>query len=134
MTVSPPAAKLARSTAAHVAFAFIAMGGWAAFANRAHGPGHVLLAGAVQGALSGTITFFLKRSLEAMAAGLPLALAWLVPPLVTCAVVLAILVGAHALAGTPEVWKTIAVPYAVSSAYAWVYAAGLVAARRRAAA
>ena len=123
---------LARSTVAHVAFAALAMGGWAAFANRAHGPEHMALAGAVQGALSGAITVFLKRSLELMAARLPLALAWIVPPLVTCSAVLVILRLVHALAGTPEIWKTIAVPYAVSSIYAWVYAFGLFLARRRA--
>ena len=131
MTVPSPVAKLARSTFTHVGFAALAMGGWAAFANQAHGPVRALIAGGVQGLLSGAITFFLKRSLEAMAARLPLGLAWLVPPLVTCAVVLAVLVTAHTLAHTPEVWRTIAVPYAVSSAYAWIYAASLVAGRRR---
>jgi hypothetical protein len=124
-------AAIAQSTLAHVGFAVVAMGGWAAFANRAHGIEPMALAGAVQGALSGAITFFLKRSLEAMAARLPLAAAWIVPPLVTCSVVLVVLRVAHALAGTPEIWKTIAVPYAVSSIYAWVYAFGLFLARRR---
>ncbi len=126
--------RLAQSTIAHVAFAVVAMGGWAAFANRDHGLGRMALAGAVQGVLSGAITFFLKRSLEIMAARLPLALAWVVPPLVTCSVVLVVLRVAHGIAGTPEIWKTIAVPYAVSSIYAWVYAFGLFTTRRRAAA
>jgi fructose-specific phosphotransferase system IIC component len=134
MTVSPAVAKLARSTAAHVAFAAVAMGGWAAFANRGHGLAHEAIAGVVQGVLSGAITFFLKRSLEVMGAQLPIGLAPIVPPLVTCVVVLGVLVGAHRLAGTPEIGRTIALPYAVSSAYAWIYAFGLVMARRRAAA
>jgi hypothetical protein len=133
MKASFVAAKLARSTAAHIAFATMAMGGWAAFANRYHGPARVALAGAVQGLLSGAITFVLKQSLEAMAARLPLGLAPIIPPLVSCVVVLAVLVGAHSLAGTPEIARTIAVPYAVSSAYAWLYAFTLFRERRAAA-
>jgi len=31
-----PLARLMRSSVVHVAFAFVAMGSWAAFANRAH--------------------------------------------------------------------------------------------------
>jgi hypothetical protein len=97
------------------------MGAWAAFANRGHGPGAMALAGAVQGAISCGITLILKRSLEAMFARLSGPAAMIAPPLVTMAVVLAALVTIHRLAGTPEVWATIAVPYAVSSAYAWIY-------------
>jgi hypothetical protein len=124
-------AVLARSSAVHVAFAFLAMGGWALFANRAHPAGAMLLAGLVQGAISAAITLALKRALEAMAARLGGAAAFIVPPAITCVVVLAVLVGAHRLAGTPEIWATIAVPYAVSSAYAWIYTASLVLAAGR---
>lgn len=124
-------AGLARSSAVHVAFAVLAMGGWALFANRAHAPGRMLLAGLTQGAVSGVITLVLKRSLEAMTARLRGPAAFVVPPAITCAVVLAALVAAHRLAGTPELWTTIAVPYAVSSTYAWIYAASLVIAARR---
>ena len=134
MSLPAPIAQLARSTAVHVAFAFFAMGAWAAFANHTHGWMRALIAALVQGTLSGAITFGLKRSLEAMAARLTGPAALIVPPLVTCVVVLAVLLGAHRLAGTPEVWATIAVPYAVSSSYAWIYAAGLFFARSRAAA
>jgi hypothetical protein len=131
MTARLPAAKIAGSTPVHIAVAAVAMGGWAAFANSGYPPMKQALAALVQGALSGTITFVLKRSLEAMSRRLRLAIAWLVPPLVTCAVVLAVLVGAHLAAGTPAIWRTIAVPYAVSSLYAWVYAFGIYASRRR---
>jgi hypothetical protein len=41
------------------------------------------------------------------------------------AVVLVVLFTIHRLAGTPEVWTTIAVPYAVSSTYAWIYTLAL---------
>lgn len=128
-----PVAGLARSSALHVGFACLAMGGWAAFANRAHPLGPMLLVGLVQGLLSGAITLVLKRSLEAMAKRVSGPFAFVLPPLVTCIVVLAVLLGAHHLAGTPEVWATIAVPYAVSSSYAWIYNASLVLAGRRAA-
>lgn len=56
------------------------------------------------------------------------------PPLVTCAAVLAILMTAHRLARTPNVWTTISVPYVVSSTYAWIYSLSLVLGRRRGAA
>jgi hypothetical protein len=57
--------------------------------------------------------------------------ALVVPPTVSCALVLLVLVTAHRLAGTRALWSTIAIPYAASSTYAWVYAA-LLASRRRA--
>jgi hypothetical protein len=108
------------------------MGAWAVFANRGHGTAAMALAGLAQGAVSCVITLILKRSLEAMSARLSGPLAVIVPPLVTCAVVLVVLLSVHSLAGTPEVWATISVPYTVSSAYAWIYAAGLALAARRA--
>ncbi|HEY0648600.1 hypothetical protein [Phenylobacterium sp.] len=130
--MSSAVAGLARSGAVHGAVAFLAMGAWAAFANRGHGPGAMALAGVVQGAISCVITLILKRSLEAMFARLSGPAAVLVPPLVTMAVVLAVLVTIHRLAGTPEVWTTIAVPYTVSSAYAWIYTATLARTAKRA--
>jgi len=39
---------------------------------------------------------------------------------------LILLVVAHRLAGTHELWSTISIPYAASSAYAWIYTAILV--------
>lgn len=117
-----------------MAFAFVAMGGWAMFANRLHGMNRALLAGLVQGTLSGLLTLGLKRFLEAAIARLNDPWSAIAPPTLTCAGVLAILLGAHHLAGTPNVWATISVPYAVSSSYAWIYSISLVMARRRAAA
>jgi hypothetical protein len=113
---------LARSSAVHVAFAFLAMGAWAVFANRTAGLGHAATAGLVQGALSGAITLVLKRFLETASARLDGVWAAVVPPAISCIVILALLVGAHSLAGTRHIWATISVPYAVSSTYAWVYA------------
>ena len=117
-------AKLARASATHVAFAFVAMGGWALYANRAHG-GAAFVPALAQGALSGGITFVLKRVLEACAARLSGILAYVLPPFATASVILAILAGVHLAIGTPELVATIAVPWSVSTLYAIVYSAVL---------
>jgi len=122
----------AESTFAHVAFGFLAMGGWAVFANRQHPLSDALLAGLVQGTISGLLTLVLKKALERMAAmfagshasdaGPGRAIAALIaPPLITASSIFAILFSAHTLAGTPEVGATIAVPFTVSTAYAILY-------------
>ena len=104
-----------------MAVAFLAMGGWAAFVNRGHGAGAAFLAFLVQGALSGAITLGLKRWLEAAHARLDGPWARLAPPIVSCALILALLRLAHGLAGTPEPWRTLALPWTVSTVYAFVY-------------
>ena len=114
-------------------FAFLAMGGWAVFANHRHGLERAAISGLAQGTVSGLLTLGLKRFLEAAAARLPDVAAAILPPALTCVVVLIILLTVHHLAGTPDVWATISVPYAVSSSYAWVYSAMLVLGRRKAA-
>ncbi len=123
---------MASSTIAHVGFAFIAMGGWAVFANRDHSLGQALLAGLVQGAISATLTLFLMKGLERMSAmffrqrgpqeagGRRIA-ALIVPPLITATSILIVLITAHTLAGTPEIAATIAVPFTVSTSYAILY-------------
>lgn len=124
--------QMASSTFVHVAFGFLAMGAWAVFANRAHPLPQALLAGLVQGAISGTLTLFLKKGLERMSAmffksrrsdegqGRNIA-ALFVPPIVTATAIGTILFTAHTLAGTPEVLATIAVPFTVSTTYAILY-------------
>lgn len=117
---------LAGRSSVHVAGAVTVMGSWAAIANRAHGAAAALMAGLVQAAASALVAYTLKTSLEAMARRLRGRVALVVPPTITCAVVLALLIVAHRLAGTRELWSTIAVPYAASSAYAWIYTLLLV--------
>jgi hypothetical protein len=110
-----------RSTPLHVAFGFVAMGAWAAVANRTHGTGAMVTAFLVQGTLSGLLTLGLKRWLEwgrARIAGLA---GTLVPPLISCLSIVATLSGAHALAGTPEIVTTIALPWTVSTLYGFIY-------------
>lgn len=116
--------RLAQSAVVHVAFAVLAMGGWALFANRAHGLDAAWRPALVQGLISGGITFGLKRVLEAAAERVQ-GWAWLLPPLATAAVILALLTLVHRLIGTPEVARTIAVPWSVSTLYAFLYAAAL---------
>ena len=132
MTAPLSLSRLARASWTHVAFAFLAMGGWAFWINRNHGLGHAGAAALVQGTLSAGLTFGIKRGLEALFGRLTGPVALLGPPVLSCACVLALLVAAHTLAGTPEIWATIAVPFTVSSTYAFVYTAGLAAARRKA--
>lgn len=117
------------NTAVHVAFGFLSMGAWAVFANRNHPLDQALVAGLVQGIISGTLTLVLKKALERMnlmffraprsdeGIGRRLA-ALIVPPVVTATSILAILTTAHTLAGTPEIAVTIAVPLTVSTTYA----------------
>ncbi len=120
----------ATSTLAHVAFGFLAMGGWAVFANRDHALGQALLSGLVQGTISGLLTLGLKKFLEWFNERLSGLNAAMLPPTVTATAILAILVTAHTLARTPEIATTIAVPFTVSTSYAILYNWGLWRRRR----
>lgn len=123
--MTSPLKRLAGSTAVHVGFAVLVMGGWAAFANRGHGWAAAWPPALAQGLMSGVITLVLKRALEAMAGRLSGPAAYVIPPAVSATVILAALAGAHRAIGTPEVLRTLAVPWSVSSLYAILYAAAL---------
>ena len=112
-----------------MAFAAVAMGGWALFANRGHGLSAAWVPALMQGVMSGLITLLLKRALEAMSGRFTGALAYVIPPAVTAAVILAALTAVHAAIGTPEIVRTIAVPWSVSTLYAVIYSAALARAR-----
>lgn len=119
--MNAPVARLARSGGVHILFAFLAMGGWAVFANSAHAMPQPLIAGLVQGTLSACITLFLKRTVEHLAVRFRgIAALWL-PPLVAASVSAGILSAIHALAGTPQILATIALPLSVATGYATVY-------------
>lgn len=102
------------------------MGGWALYANSRHGLAAAWFPALSQGVLSGLITLVLKRALEAMRGRFPGTLAYAIPPAITAGVVLVLLVTIHELIGTPEVLRTIAVPWSVSTFYAILYSATLV--------
>ncbi len=121
--------RLMTSSLVHMAFGFVAMGGWALFANRGHGLEAAWLPALVQGMISALLTGLIKRALERMACRLAAPLAYLLPPIATASVVLAILAGVHSLIGTPELVATIAFPWSLSTLYAFIYNAALVRAR-----
>lgn len=112
---------LAQSSAVHMGVAFVAMGGWAILANRGHAPAQMLLAGAVQGAVSAAITLFLKKAIERLAPIFTGAGRLWLPPGIVIAVSATALASIHRIAGTPEVLRTIAVPLLVSASYAAAY-------------
>ncbi|MGF6171856.1 hypothetical protein [Ensifer sp. 4252] len=112
---------LSRSSIVHVLFAFLAMGGWALFANRHHPMPRPLVAGLVQGALSAGLTLCLKSTIDALSLRFRGTSQLWMPPLLACLASTSILVAVHAAAGTPEILKTIAVPLLVSSSYAVLY-------------
>src|SRR3569833_615536 len=106
------------------------MVGWAFFANRTHG-GDALWPALAQGTLSALITLVLKRSLEAMSRRASGPTAYIAPPFISAATILTVLIVAHSLIGTPEMFATIAVPWSVSTLYAIVYAATLARGQRQ---
>lgn len=112
---------LARNSGVHVLFAFVAMGGWAIFANRMHPMPRPLVAGLVQGLLSACLTLFLKSVVEMLSRRFGgLTRLW-APPLIACLGSTAILIAIHRLSGTPEILRTIAVPLLISTSYAAIY-------------
>lgn len=117
---------LLKSNLVHMAVGFLLMGGWALFANRSHGLSAAWAPALVQGLLSAILTGLIKRALEAMSGRTPAGLAFILPPLVTATSVLTVLVLAHLAVGTPELLATIAVPWSVSTTYAFIYNAALV--------
>lgn len=129
--------RLLKSSLVHVAFGFLLMGGWAFFANRAHGLAGAWLPALVQGTVSGALTGGLKKTLEWLdrrMGGLWADwMAFVFPPMLTANVILQLLGLVHKLIGTPELVATIAFPWSVSTLYAIVYNAGLVRVRRSAA-
>lgn len=112
---------IGRSGLVHVTGAFVLMGGWAVFANSHHPMPSPLIAGAVQGALSGLITLGLKRLVEAVARRAGGLAGLVMPPLAAFVISAVLLVLLHGASGTPEIVATIAVPLTVSTGYAALY-------------
>ncbi|HEV7258074.1 MAG TPA: hypothetical protein VGN82_09845 [Bosea sp. (in: a-proteobacteria)] len=119
--MSLPIAGLMRSSVIHIAVAFVAMGSWAAFANRAHPMPAPVQAGLIQGALSATITLFLKRGIEELSRRFSGLAALLAPPVIAGLVSAGVLTTMHMIGGTPEIGRTIAVPLTVATSYAALY-------------
>lgn len=122
---------LAGKSRVHMLFAFVAMGSWAGFANRAHPMPKPLAAGALQGALSAAITLFLKSGIDGLSKRFRGSAATWAPPAIVLIASFSLLAAFHWLSGTPEIARTIAVPLAVSTGYAALYNLSLVRERRR---
>ena len=114
-----------RSSALHMAVAFLGMGGWAVFANRDHAMPAPVIAGLVQGCLSAVLTLVMKRMIEAVSARLPGLAGLVLPPVLSVALSVAVLLSLHSLAGTPEIAATIALPLTVTTIYATSYSLAL---------
>jgi len=112
---------LLQSKAVHGAGGFLLMGGWAAFANRAHDMPAPLIAGLVQGLLTAVITLFLKRIIEAIFHRTARWLRFILPPAAACGISFVVLTAIHSVAGTPAVLATVSVPITVSTLYAFLY-------------
>lgn len=113
--------RLAGSGTVHVLFAFLAMGGWAVFANRGHAMPQPLYSGLLQGALSACLTLFLKSAIDVLSTRFTGITRFWAPPLIACLGSASLLTALHALISTPEIAKTIAVPLLVSTSYASIY-------------
>lgn len=111
-----------RNRTLHGLGGFVLMGSWAGFANRDHPMPSPAIAGLVQGVMTALITAVLKHMIEAL---FDRAVGWwriVLPGLAAFAVSVSALSLAHALAGTPALLATIAVPVSVSTVYALSYA------------
>ena len=115
------ATTLRESTLLHVGVAFLAMGGWAFYANAAHPMPEPLIAGTLQGCISAGLTLFLKRAVDWMRPKFSPALGYVVPAGIALTMSAALLLCAHTVAGTPEIFMTIALPLIVSATYIFSY-------------
>ncbi|URK87039.1 hypothetical protein LP421_24660 [Rhizobium sp. RCAM05350] len=111
----------AGSGTVHVLFAFLAMGGWAVFANRGHAMPQPFYSGLLQGALSACLTLFLKSVIDVLSKRFSGVVRFWAPPLIACLGSASQLTVLHALIGTPEIACTIVVPLLVSTSYASIY-------------
>ena len=116
---------LAHRSWVHMAGGAVLMGSWAGYANRAFAMPAPVLAALVQGALTATITLFMKRLIEAVAARFTGPAGYILPVAAAGAMSLCLLGSIHWLAGTPAILATIAVPFCVASSYAALYTISL---------
>ncbi|MFK7939137.1 MAG: hypothetical protein AB8B82_07150 [Roseovarius sp.] len=105
----------------HVTFAFVVMGAWALYANWGYAMPKPVTAALLQGAMSGMITFGMKQVLDMLRRAVSRKQGVWLPPVLTLMLSLSVLVSVHLMFGTPEVVKTIAVPFSVASTYAVIY-------------
>ncbi len=121
-----------RRSVASACLAFVVYAPWAFFANLGHGSARALRAGCTQGVLSFVLTLTLTQLMEALfriprtpwrGFGLALAGAVCVSSLLN--------VSAHAIAGTPEILRTVAPVLVIGTAFFVSYGLNLVRVSRR---
>lgn len=112
---------IATSTPLHLAFAFLAMGGWGFWVNTSHPLPQALAAGALQGVMSTALTLFLKKSVDVLRGAFGGHLRYWAPPLLASLGTASLLVFGHWVAATPEILATVALPLSVSVSYVLAY-------------
>lgn len=116
-----------RSKIFHGILAFFLWGGWALYANWAHGIRSSMTSAIAQGVLSFGITNFMAISMEFL-------LKFSKKPMVqffyavfgTCTVQLSMLVGVHIIVNTPELLSTVFPAAVVAFSYCVFYTLGLI--------
>ncbi|WP_282609298.1 hypothetical protein [Pelagibius sp. Alg239-R121] len=113
--------RVAGHSVTHVLFAFVGMGSWAVFSNRAHPMPEPVVAGVVQGTLSACLTLTLKTIIDRLAARFSGSKRLWLPPLIASSVSACVLLAIHKASGTPEILATISLPMTVATSYAVIY-------------
>ena len=118
-------AAFARSLIAAIA-GFVAYGGWAFFANVAHGSDMATRAGWVQGSYSFVLTFvmtYVTEWLYRLFSRVPMGMMWTV--VLVSIILFSSAYSIHLLVGTPEILMTILPGFVIGTIYTAVYVWGL---------
>ncbi|MEC7760418.1 MAG: hypothetical protein VX874_00740 [Pseudomonadota bacterium] len=107
-----------QSNLAHVLAGIFLMGGWAFIANITHSWLAAFEAGLLQGLITGTMTFFIKKAIEWVASNTT---GVVTPTLAASAISATVLTTIHTIAGTPAFWATVLVPFTVATIYGATY-------------
>jgi len=109
--------------------AMLLQASWAAYANHAHGWQYSVRAAVAQGASSFSMTFLITLVIEALFnlfKAYPAPLKLLLIFVLAVLTMLAMQIGVHLLAGTPELLLTIAPPATLGTGYCFFYTLGRV--------
>ena len=105
-------------------------GTWAYLVNMSHGTASALMAACVQGSYSFVLTFFMTmlvetcyRLVQSLTESRQLVMSLTV--LISCSVVFSLSWWVNAMAGTPEIFRTVILGYVVGGAYTIVYVLSL---------
>lgn len=121
MAFTPAHKVLLRSTAAGLA-GFVVYGGWAYFANMAHGEDIAMRSGLVQGGYSLVLTFVMTLVTEFLFLKL---LNVLASAVIVSVILFSSAYTIHMLVGTPEILMTIFPGWVIGSIYTEFYLLGL---------